>query len=87
MRTDLRVSLEEAIDRSHHGRPTIVQTVHSGRAGRPSFHIDPDFLRWAYSLRTTSAISRFLGVSRITVRRALLEYGIVERQEAPHMGT
>ncbi|KAJ3827856.1 hypothetical protein F5880DRAFT_1473708 [Lentinula raphanica] len=46
--------------------------------------IDPDFLRWAYGRRTTtSGIAYFLNVSRRTVRRSLLEYGIVSPGRAP----
>ncbi|KAJ7092053.1 hypothetical protein B0H15DRAFT_777894 [Mycena belliarum] len=48
-----------------------------------SIYIDPDFLRWAYSLRSTASIARFLGVSRSIVRRALLEHGIAAPQEQP----
>ncbi|KAJ3841308.1 hypothetical protein F5878DRAFT_650604 [Lentinula raphanica] len=36
-----------------------------------------DFLRWAYTHRTTTGIAEFLGLSRRTVRRALLEQGLV----------
>ncbi|KAJ3826433.1 hypothetical protein F5880DRAFT_1476277 [Lentinula raphanica] len=43
---------------------------------RPRAVIDPDFLRWAHAHRTTTGIADFLGVSRRTVRRSLLEYGI-----------
>ncbi|KAJ7631611.1 hypothetical protein DFH06DRAFT_1004926 [Mycena polygramma] len=64
------------IDASHNGRPIVIQTVTTGRAGRPRIEIDPDFLRWAYSQRTTAGIHRFLGVSRSTVRSALLRHGI-----------
>ncbi|KAJ6481519.1 hypothetical protein C8R47DRAFT_982430 [Mycena vitilis] len=42
-----------------------------------------DFLRWAYSQRSTASIARFLGVSRNTVRTTLLEYGIATPQSNP----
>ncbi|KAJ7649550.1 hypothetical protein DFH06DRAFT_996413 [Mycena polygramma] len=45
--------------------------------------IDPDFLRWAYSQRTTAGIHRFLGVSRSTVRSALIRHGIASPQSNP----
>lgn len=83
MQEDIRLQYSEVLDQSHHGRPVVVQTVHSGQRGRPSIRIDHDFLRWAYSMRSTAAISRFLGVGRSTVRNALLEYGIAEGQENP----
>ncbi|KAJ3902282.1 hypothetical protein F5879DRAFT_1044048 [Lentinula edodes] len=38
--------------------------------------INTDFLSWAYAHRSTSGISHFLGVSRATVRRRLLENNI-----------
>ncbi|KAJ7026752.1 hypothetical protein C8F04DRAFT_966135 [Mycena alexandri] len=49
----------------------------------PAYDIDPDFLRWAYSLRSTSSIARFLGISRGTVRTALLAYGIAVPRQQP----
>ncbi|KAJ7633530.1 hypothetical protein DFH06DRAFT_1272399 [Mycena polygramma] len=42
-----------------------------------------DFLWWAYSQRSTASIARFLGVSRNTVRTALLDYGIATPQSNP----
>ncbi|KAH8085980.1 hypothetical protein BXZ70DRAFT_863551, partial [Cristinia sonorae] len=42
-----------------------------------------EFLEWAYTVRSTAGIARFLGVSRNVVRSALLNYGIAERQENP----
>lgn len=83
---DLRLFYDQALDRSHHGRPTVIQAVHTGRRGRPRIVIDPDFLRWAYAHRSTTGIARFLGVNRDTVRNALLEYGIAEPQENPFRG-
>jgi len=83
MQTDVRLQYEQSLDESHHGRPTIVETVYTGNRGRPRIQIDPDFLRWAYAHRSTTGISRFLHVGRNTVRRALLEYGIADPQENP----
>ncbi|KAH8108647.1 hypothetical protein DFH11DRAFT_1516599 [Phellopilus nigrolimitatus] len=74
---------QQVLDRSHHGRPIVVETVQSGGRGRPSYYIDPDFLRWAYSLRSTSSIAQYLNVSRTTVRNALLEHGISQPQQSP----
>lgn len=76
MQTDVRILYGQALDQSHSGRPEIVTSVHTGERGRPRLEIDPDFLRWASSIRTTSGISRFLGVSRGTVRAALLQNGL-----------
>ncbi|KAF7343958.1 hypothetical protein MVEN_01685000 [Mycena venus] len=83
MQTDVRLEYRDAIDASHNGRPTVVQTIATGTVGRPRIHIDPDFLRWAYSQRSTASIHRFLGVSRNTVRTALLENGIATPQYNP----
>lgn len=83
MQGDIQMSYEEALDLSHHGRPDVIQTIHTGRRGRPRFYIDSEFLRWAYAHRSTTGIARFLGVNRDTVRNALLEYGIAEPQQDP----
>ena len=83
MQEEIRTAYYEALNRSHHGRPTIIDTVYTGCPGRPSIQIDPEFLHWAYSLRSTSSISRFLGVGRQTVRNALLSYGIAQEQSDP----
>ncbi|KAF7311812.1 hypothetical protein MIND_00191700 [Mycena indigotica] len=87
MLLDIRLQYQRAVDESHYGYPTIVQTMGSERPGRPRIHIDPDFLRWAYTQRSTSGIARFLGVSRPTVRTALLELGIVQPQADPFAGS
>src|SRR6201996_6985018 len=89
MQNDIRLEYDDAVNESHHGRPVIVQTVPSDGPGRPRIYIDPDFLRWAYSQRSTAAISRFLSVSRSTVRNALLEAGIAQPQPRlfPHAST
>ncbi|KAJ7224525.1 hypothetical protein GGX14DRAFT_350640 [Mycena pura] len=68
---------------SHHGRPVLVHTVHTGARGRPRIHIDHNFLRWAYGQRSTAGIYRYLGVGRNTVRNTLLDAGIAEPQANP----
>ena len=83
MQLDIRHRYRELLDSSHSGQPVIVEEVRTGRAGRPAIYIDPDFLRWAYSMRSTSSIAEFLGVSRSTVRTALLQYGIAQPQDNP----
>jgi hypothetical protein len=85
MQNDLRQQYDQAMEESHHGRPTIVESVQSGSRGRPSIVIDPGFLQWAYSLQSTSSIARFLGVSWRLVWQQLLEHGIAEPQEQPFM--
>ncbi|KAJ7650553.1 hypothetical protein FB45DRAFT_686260, partial [Roridomyces roridus] len=83
MQLDIRLDYQDAVDTSHHGRPALVQTVHTEGPGRPRIHIDPDFLRWAYGQRSTASIGRFLGVGRSTIQNALLEHGIVQPQANP----
>lgn len=85
MQSDIQLEYRDAIDASHHGHPTVVHVVPTGGRGRPRIVIDREFLQWAYSQRTTASIHRFLGVSRDTVRRALLEYGIVSPQADPFL--
>lgn len=83
MRNDIRIQYHRALDDSHNGHPVIIQTIPSGQRGRPRTWIDPDFLRWAYTLWSTAAIARFLGVSRSTIRNMLLAHGIVQPQSLP----
>jgi hypothetical protein len=83
MQDDIRLRYEQTLDDSHHGRPTVVETVRTGGCGRPRIHIDRSFLQWAYGQRSTAGISRFLNVGRNTVRRALLDFRIAESQEDP----
>ncbi|KAJ7621560.1 hypothetical protein DFH06DRAFT_1009844 [Mycena polygramma] len=71
------------INESHQGRPAVVETIRTGAPGRPSVEINPDFLRWAYSLRSTASIARFLGLGRSVVRRALIEHGIAIPRQQP----
>jgi len=59
--------------------------VYTGGPGCPAYWIDPDFLQWAYTHRSTSAIGRFLGVSRRAVRNALLANGIAQPQISPFL--
>ncbi|KAH9912792.1 hypothetical protein B0H21DRAFT_704192 [Amylocystis lapponica] len=83
MQNDVRLQFQEMLDQSHHGRPTVIEVVHSDGPGRPRYRIDPDFLRWAYTLRSTASIAHFLNVGRSVVRNALLEYGIAQPQVNP----
>ena len=83
MQNDIRLQYQQAIDESHHGYPVIVESINTGSRGRPSIRIDPEFLQWAYSLRSIKTISLFLGVSRRIVRKQLLENGIAQPGEQP----
>jgi len=83
MLSDLRVLHEQRLEASHNGRPTIVHYEHTGQPGRPHTVIDPEFLHWAYPLRSTEGIAHFLGVHRNTVRRHLLELGLAHPGNDP----
>jgi hypothetical protein len=83
MFTDLELHASRQREESHHGRPEVIRQVHHGGRGRPSYEIDPDFLAWAHTQRSTSAIARFLNVGRSTVRQQLLCLGLAERQHDP----
>ncbi|KAJ3826073.1 hypothetical protein F5880DRAFT_1456433, partial [Lentinula raphanica] len=74
---DVQTFHSQRLEQSHHGRPDVLCWETNGSAGRPRAVIDPEFLRWAYTHRTTTGIAEFLGLSRRTVRRALLEQGLV----------
>ncbi|KAK7015971.1 hypothetical protein R3P38DRAFT_2718683, partial [Favolaschia claudopus] len=83
MLNDIQIQYQQALDASHHGRPTVVSRVHTGQRGRPRIEIDPQFLQFAHEHRSTTGIGRFLGVSRSTVRSALLQHGLAVPQPAP----
>ncbi|KAJ7939285.1 hypothetical protein B0H13DRAFT_2301047 [Mycena leptocephala] len=95
MQSDVRLQYQDSVDQSHEGRPIVIQMVYNGSEGRPSYEIDPDFLRWAYSLRPTSSIACFFGVDRSVVRRALdndpeleADYPLMpEEEQPPHISS
>ncbi|KAJ3764789.1 hypothetical protein FB446DRAFT_656121 [Lentinula raphanica] len=80
---DVQTIHSQRIEQSHHGHPQVLRWEQNGSAGRPRAVIDPDFLRWASTHRTNTGIADFLGVSRRTVRRALLSYNIVTPGTVP----
>ncbi|KAJ3737952.1 hypothetical protein EV360DRAFT_91047 [Lentinula raphanica] len=83
MRLDVQTIHSRRLEQSHHGHPEVLHWEHNGAAGRPRAVIDPDFLRWAHTHRTTTGIADFLGLSRRTVRRSLLELGLVSPGNVP----
>ena len=82
MSLDIRDRYQQLLDTSHSGRAVIIDEVRTGGPGRPSIYIDPDFLQWAYCMRSTASIAAFLGVSRGVVCTALLRHGISQPQES-----
>ncbi|KAL0067937.1 hypothetical protein AAF712_005106 [Marasmius tenuissimus] len=83
MLLDIRQMYKRAAESSHRGRPVVVEQAATGGRGRPKNLINRDFLAWAYTQRTTAGIAHFLDLSRSTVRRALLQYGIVKPGDHP----
>ncbi len=77
MRLDIRATYMEVLEGSHLGYPSVVSTAQSRNRGRPRIIFDPNFLAWAYNRRSISALARFLGVGRTTLRNALIEHGIM----------
>ncbi|KAG6849056.1 hypothetical protein H0H93_011639 [Arthromyces matolae] len=85
MHNDVDQQHREALDESNYGHPEIIRRIPTGGRGRPRIVIDPDFLRWAYTVRSTASIANFLNVSRNVVRQQLLDLGIAEPQEQPYI--
>ena len=56
----------------------VAELVHTGDVGRPSIHIDLEFLAASMPLRGSSHIAALVGCSARTVRRRGLEQGLVE---------
>ncbi|KAJ3832911.1 hypothetical protein F5878DRAFT_433622 [Lentinula raphanica] len=79
MRLDIQTLHNRRIEESHHGHPDVLTWRHSGSAGHPRADIDPDFLRWAYTHHSVTGIADFLGLSRRTVQRSLVEYASISR--------
>ena len=77
MQSDIQILYNQTLDESHHGFPTVRSVVHSGRRGQPQILIDPAFLAWAYNRRSMSALARFLGIGRTTLRNVLVGHGLI----------
>ncbi len=83
MQEDVRLRYREVLDELHQGRTSVVTTIRTGNRGRPRIEINAEFLRWAFRLRSTSAIARFLSVSRTRVRQEILDLGLAQPLEDP----
>jgi hypothetical protein len=84
MISDIRIRHNQSLDESHRGHPIVVAVRQNGRRGRPQIVFDAEFLAWAYNRRSISALARFLGVGRTTLRNALVEHGILIQQQPNH---
>ena len=85
MKNDIKTQYERGLSTSHYGRPSVVNVLRTGRRGRPRLIIDPGFLQWAMTQRTTSRIASFLSVGRTTLREAMLDYGLAEPGDNPFL--
>ena len=56
----------------------FVQTVRTGKRGRPRVEIEPSLLLTALTLRAKTQIAKTAGCSTQTIRRRQLDYGISE---------
>jgi hypothetical protein len=56
----------------------VAELIHTGDLGRPSIHIDSQFLAVSMPLRGPAHIAAIVGCSARTVRRRGLEQGLVE---------
>jgi len=77
MQSDVNNLYQQSLDTSHYGHPTVLSNIYSGGRGRPRIHIDPSFLGFAYNRRSISALARFLGVGRSTVRNELVRNNLM----------
>ncbi|KAJ4466395.1 hypothetical protein C8J55DRAFT_406452, partial [Lentinula edodes] len=84
---DVRALYGQTTESSHQGRPEVIHREYTGRPGRPRIEINPEFLHWAYTQRSTSALAHFLGLNRDTVRQRLLDYGIALPGQNPFPST
>lgn len=75
---DLHQLHEDVICHSHGGYAHPVSVVHTGRHGQPKFEFDQDFLTFAITEHDTTSLSRYLGVSRSVLARALQDLGLCE---------
>ncbi|KAG8916566.1 hypothetical protein FRC02_003747 [Tulasnella sp. 418] len=76
LQSEIRRAYESSLDASHNGHPVIIERRQTGKRGRPPIIIDSSFLRIAHTHHGATWLARYLGCSRSTVRRALLNYGI-----------
>jgi len=85
MRGDIRTQYDTSLSQSHHGSPSVVGVLRTGRRGRPRLVFDPTFLQWAMTQRPTSGIASFLTVGRTTLRQAILDHGLAEPGSNPFL--
>ena len=57
MRNDIRTQYEMSLSASHHGHPSVVGVLRTGRQGRPRLVFDSNFLEWAITQQTTSRVA------------------------------
>ncbi|PPR06480.1 hypothetical protein CVT24_002566 [Panaeolus cyanescens] len=83
MRSDLDALYHQSLDLSNATFPEVRSLARTGRPGQPRIVLDPHFLAWSYNRRSLSALARFFGVSRTTLRTRLAEIGILPQTGQP----
>ncbi|KAI0708300.1 hypothetical protein C8Q76DRAFT_599877, partial [Earliella scabrosa] len=78
MVADLDAACEQSVDPPEDVALPVIQTVRTGRRGRPSKLIDRTFLQYALEMRGPARIARLLDCCPRTVRRAALRHGLVQ---------
>ena len=79
----LDTACQDAIDPPDGSPILISKRIFTGKKGRPALWIDPVFLAVASKLRGPTHLAKIFGVSRHTIRRLQIAYGIRERKEPP----
>ena len=77
MVSELDAACHQSLDPPDHPPPPVIQTVRTGRRGRPSKLIDRTFLEYALSLRGPARLARLLDCCPRTVRRSAIRHGLV----------
>ena len=49
MQQDVDHAYQQYFDHSHHGYPSVIESVHTGQPEQPAYHINLSFLQWAYT--------------------------------------
>ncbi|KAG8937434.1 hypothetical protein FRC00_005671 [Tulasnella sp. 408] len=87
LQVQLQQAYQHAVDASHHGAPSVIYKLRTGRRGRPRLVIDASFLQHAHPYRGPSKLARFLKCSRTTIKNRRLELGLDAPGQNPFPST